>query len=146
MLQRNNSGASTPRRLLFIVRGAADVDNIAPVIWACSREQRPVVVVMTSSRAKQLVTTTPWITEATNITLIERLTDDEPRLLRTRLRRLLHHRAAARRLLTRHAVGLLCVEWSEIQIRTGCSHFLRARRWLLNDVVSQLKHAAQDLG
>ena len=146
MLQRDNSGASTSRRLLFIVRGAADVDNIAPVIWACSREQRPVVVVMTSSRAKQLVTTTPWITEATNITLIERLTDDEPRLLRTRLRRLLHHRAAARRLLTRHAVGLLCVEWSEIQTRTGCSHFVRARRWLLNDVVSQLKHAAQDLG
>ncbi len=103
------------------------------------------VVFLTSQRSKALVGATRWLADTANITFVEMTTDDEPGSLRTRLRRLLHHRAAVRRLLRRHAVGLVCVEWSEIQLREGLSLLVRIRRWLINDVVSQLKHAAQDL-
>lgn len=130
---------------VFVVRGDADLDNLAPIIWTCSKDGQAVVVLTTTARASRKVKTSWWYTEAERITLVEG--HDEDWSVATRIAKAwTRNRKAVKRELRRLDAVLLCCEWSEGIGSADRKVPLAERNWLLGNAVIQLQFAAHELG
>lgn len=130
---------------VFVVRGDADLDNLAPIIWTCSQDGQAVVVLTTTAKASRKVKTSWWYTEVERITLVEG--HDEDWSLATRITKVwTRNRRAVKRELRRLDAVLLCCEWSEGIGSADRNVPLVERNWLLGNAVIQLQFAAHELG
>lgn len=138
-------GRRDERSWVFIVRGAPDIDNMVPVAWAAAKQGHRVVVIVASHHEP---TRDPRFALLAGIPTVEVVHLPKTDVVSgpNRIRRVQWSRPRVRRLLGRLKAGVVCVEWREGIAGESSSWAAELKRRFLADFISQVLHAARELG